>query len=373
MTPTELREGIPALADTTYLNWGASGPSPRRVVDSVRETLEYQEYEAPGEEGMYEVADAVYESTRESVASFVGADPGEIALTQSTTDGINRVASAIDFSPGDVVVTTELEHPAGRLPWQRLERELGVEVRVIGADSGVLDLDEVADTLTGARLLCVSAVDWSYGRRQPVEALVEIAHEQGARVLVDAVQVPGQLPLDVRAWGADFVAASGHKWLLGPWGAGFLYVGESVIPDITPRHVGSRGVEEPTADPFEFTDDASRFEVGTTNPAPYAGLAAAIETISAVGLSTIRDEIETLTDRFKTGVPPDRLRSPDAYHTGLVTVQVDDPDAVVAELASESIVIRALPLPESVRVSFHVVNTAEDVDAALSALDQYWS
>lgn len=369
----ELREDIPALAETTYLNWGASGPSPRRVVDSVRETLEYQEYEAPGDEGMYEVAANVYESTRESVASFVGADPGEIALTQSTTDGINRIASAIDFSPGDVVVTTELEHPAGRLPWQRLEREIGVEVRVIGADAGVLDLDEVADTLTGASLLCVSAVDWGYGRRQPVEALVEIAHEHGARVLVDAVQVPGQLPLDVRAWGADFVAGAGHKWLLGPWGAGFLYVEESAIPHLTPRHVGYRSVEEPTADPYAFTDDASRFEVGTTNPGPYAGLAAAIETISEVGMSTIREEIETLTDRFKAGVPRDRLRSPDAYHTGLVTVQVDDPERVVADLGSDSIMIRALPLPESVRLSFHAMNTGEEVDAALSALDPYWT
>ncbi|MFB6267153.1 MAG: aminotransferase class V-fold PLP-dependent enzyme [Halodesulfurarchaeum sp.] len=368
MNPETLREQIPGLAETVYLNHGASGPSPRRVVEAARTSLESQEFDAPGAEGMYRNAMREFGRTRQTVAEFIGADRGDVALTESTTDGINRVATALDWDPGDRVLTTDVEHSAGKLPWRLLEERFGVEVTVVETEGGRIEPRALESAADGASLVCFSALDWLYGRRQPVEALVEAAHDVGALVLVDAVQVVGQRPLDVTAWDADFVAASGHKWLLGPWGSGFLYVDPEVADRTTPAHVGFRGVADPTASEISFKSGARRFEVGTISPAPYAGLREAIDVATSVGMDTITGRIEALTDHFKERVPADRLLSPAEYHSGLVTVRVSEPEETVERLEERDVVIRSLPLPEAVRVSIHAVNTREEIERAAEAL-----
>lgn len=373
MTPEELRADVPALGDVTYMNYGASGPSPRHVVEAAEGFLEHHEYDAPGSEGMYPAAFDAYEDVRETVAGFVGAAPGEVALTQSTTDGINRIASAIGWEPGDVVVRTDLEHPAGILPWQRLERTRDVEVRVVGSERGRLDLEAYREAVSDAKLVCLSALTWNYGTHLPVADLVDVAHDAGALVLVDAVQVPGQAPMDVGEWGADAVAAAGHKWLLGLWGAGFLYVEESVAETLQPAAVGYRGVVDGTAEAFEYAAGAPRFEVGTTNPAPHVALAAAIETFESMGVGAVEARIRELAGRLAEGIPDDRLVSPAEPESGLVTFDVDDPEATVERLEEGSeIVVRDLPYPEATRASVHAVNTAEEVDALLAALGSEW-
>ena len=371
-TIEDLRASIPALAETTYMNFGASGPSPRPVVDAATTFTSYHEFEAPSGEGMYPAAFDTYEEVRTVVADFVGAAPEAVALTQSTTDGINRFACALAWEPGDVVVRTDLEHPSGILPWDRLERERGVEVRVVESERGRLDLDAYRDAVDGAKLVSFSAITWNYGTRLPVAELVEIAHDEGALVLVDAVQQPGQAPLAVNEWGADAVAAAGHKWLLGTWGGGFLYVDEAVATRLEPGCIGYRGVREATASPYELASGATRFEVGTTNPAAHVALARAIEITDKIGVESIEDRIATLADRLATAVPDDRLLSPRTPESGLVTIAVDDPAATVDRLADDGIVIRALPEPQAVRASIHAVNSRSEVDAVIDSLTEAW-
>lgn len=368
MDPAELRADVPTLDDTVYLNTGASGPSPRRVVEATNDCLERHEFDAPGEEGMYPFAWEQFDRTRERVAEFVGGATDEIALTQSTCDGINRVAGALDWESGDTVVRTDLEHSAGILPWKRLRDHRGVDVEVVGTDAGRLDLDDLDEALSGAKLLFLSAIDWCYGTELPVAEAVELAHDAGARVLVDAVQVPGQTAMDVREWGAEYVVAAGHKWLLGPWGAGFVYVEESAADELEPSFVGYRGVEEPMAESYAFKSGAPRLEVGTTSPGPYAGLREAMDTIEAVGLDTVERRIERLTDRLKAGLSDDALMSPREYESGLVSWRVDDAEATVERLRSQGVVVRSLPVDGAVRASLHVVNTKDDVDRLLDAL-----
>jgi len=366
MRPEDLRAEIPALERGVYFNTGASGPAPRRVVEAAGDFLEHHEYVAPVDEGAYPAAFETFEETREVVADFLGADPAEIALTESTADGIARVAAAVDWHPGDVVVRTDLEHSAGVVPWWNL-RAQGVEVRVLDTEAGRLDLDAVAEAVADARLLCLNSITWNYGTRLPVAEIVEIAHDHDTLVLVDGVQSPGQVPVDVREWGADFVAAAGHKWLLGPWGAGFLYVDRSVADGLTPGVAGYRSVADPGADDLSLKAGAPRLEVGTTSPAPYRGLIEAIDTVEALGYDTITDRIERLTDRLKAGLG-DRLLSPRAYESGLVTFDAEDPEGLVERLADEGVHVRSLPYPDAVRASVHVFNTAGDVDALLDAL-----
>ena len=370
MTPRELRADVPALRDAAYFNFGAHGPSPEYVVEAASEFIAEHEYGSATTDP-YGHAFDTYESVRERIAAFVGAEADEIALTESTTDGINRIAGAVDWEPGDVVVRTDLEHPAGILPWKRLERE-GVEVRVLETEDGRVDREEYAEAVADARLVCFSAITWTHGTRLPVADLVEVANEAGAFTLVDAVQSPGQGPFDVSAWGADAVAAAGHKWVLGPWGAGFLYVDREAADDLAPRTVGYRSVEDPNGDAIEYKEGAKRFEVGSTTAAAHVGLAEALDAIDAVGLDAIESRIESLTDRLKDGVPEDRLLSPRAFESGLVTIDVDDPDATVERLAERDIVVRALPHPSAIRASVHAVSTEAEIDRLVDALDAEW-
>ncbi|MDB9280111.1 aminotransferase class V-fold PLP-dependent enzyme [Halorubrum ezzemoulense] len=370
MTPRELRADVPALGDAAYFNFGAHGPSPEYVVEAAGSFIEEHEYGSATTDP-YGHAFETYDRVREQIAAFVGADPEEVALTESTTDGITRVAGAIDWEPGDVVVRTDLEHPAGVLPWKRLERE-GVEVRVLETEAGRVDRDEYAAAVADARLVCFSAITWTHGTRLPVADLVEVANDAGAFTLVDAVQSPGQGAMDVSEWGADAVAAAGHKWMLGPWGAGFLYVDRDAAADLAPHAVGYRGVEDPTGDEIEFKPAAGRFEVGTTTAAAHVGLVEALDAIEAVGLDAIEARIEALTDRLKDGVPEDRLLSPRAFESGLVTIDVDDPEATVERLGERDIVVRSLPHPDGIRVSVHAVSTEAEVDRLLDALEPEW-
>ncbi|MFC5133368.1 MULTISPECIES: aminotransferase class V-fold PLP-dependent enzyme [Haloferacaceae] len=369
MTPRELRADVPALdEETAYLNYGAHGPSPEFVVDAAADFLAGHEYDV-AETDPYEHAFGTYETVRERIAALLGADPEEIALTESTTDGIARIAAAIDWQPGDVVVRTDVEHPAGVLPWRQLEEEVGIEVRVVETEGGRIDRDAFADAVTDARLVCFSAITWTHGTRLPVRELVEVANDAGAFTLVDAVQSPGQVPVDVHAWGADAVAAAGHKWLLGPWGAGFLYVDRAVAEGMTPGTVGYRGVETPTAHDIEYAPGAKRFEVGTTTPAAHVALLEGIDAIESIGLDAIESRIETLTDRLKEGVDEERLLSPAEYETGLVTFDVEEPEATVERLLDQGIVIRDLPHPDAVRVSVHAVSTEREIDEVCEALN----
>ncbi|SNR63801.1 aminotransferase class V-fold PLP-dependent enzyme [Halorubrum vacuolatum] len=367
MDPLDLRADVPAFAGATYLNFGAHGPSPRRVVEAANGMLTDHEY-GSGRSNPYTVAFEFYDEVRARIAAFIGAEASEeVALTESTTDGIARIATAIDWEPGDVVVRTDLEHPAGVLPWKRLERD-GVEVRVLETTDGRIDREAYQEAIADARLVCFSALTWTHGTVLPVRDLVEIATDAGAFTLVDAVQIPGHLPMDVTEWGADAVAAAGHKWPLGPWGSGFLYVDREVAAELAPPAVGYRGVTDPTDGEIEYEPGAKRFEVGTTSPAPHAGLRAALDAVEAVGIGTIESRIERLTQRFKSQIDADRLMSPEEFESGLVTVACEDPTATVERLAEADIVIRSLPYPEAVRVSIHAVSTEAEVDAAASAL-----
>lgn len=369
MDPDALRADTPALTDAVYLNTGASGPASRRVVEAAEDAVERHEYESHAGEGPYPMAWGLFEDARERVGRYLDTDPANVALTQSTADGVNRIADAIDWRAGDVVVRTDVEHAAGVLPWKRLRDTEGVSTRVVPTEAGRIDREAYREAVADARLVCFSAITWTAGTRLPVAELVAEAHDAGAEVLVDAVQVPGQAPMPVEEWGAEYVAAAGHKWLLGPWGAGFCYVEPEAAERLEPHHVGYRSVADPDAEGYEFHPGARRLEVGTVSPGPHAGLMEALDVHDEIGLDAVRSRIERLTDRLKDGLGTERLVGPREYESGLVAFEVDgDPERVVERLKERDVVVRDLPTG-TVRASVHAFNTAEDVDALLDGLD----
>ncbi len=368
MNHETLRADIPALEHGLYFNTGAGGPSPLRVVTAVESALESHEYQTPVSEGMYGPMGDRHESTKAAVADLLGATPEEIALTESTTDGINRVAGALDWDSEDVIVRTDLEHSSGILPWRKLERTHDVDVRELETEAGRLDLDDVKAAAEDATLFLVSSLTWTHGTRLPIAEIVDIAHDAGAMVLVDAVQSPGQTAVDVEEWGADFVAGAAHKWLLGPFGAGFLYVRSGAERDLLPSAIGYRSVTEANARDYEYAPGAGRFEVGTTSPALYAGLEEAIAVHEELGIDAVESRIERLTDYLKAELPDERLLSPREFESGFVTIAADEPESEVERLASHDIRVRDLPYPEALRVSVHAFNTREEIDYLLELL-----
>ena len=369
MTPRELRDSIPALAETTFFNTGASGPSPQPVTEAATECLVHHKAEAPAAEGMYPAAREARTESRETIATHLGVAPDELALTESTSDAISALAAAIDWQPGDTIVRTDLEHPAGVLPWQRAARQHGASVKVLETTDGRVDIDSYTEAVADARLVCFSSLSWNYGTQLPVSQLVDIAHDADCEVLVDAVQSAGQMSVDLDAWGAEYVAGSGHKWLLGPWGSGYLYVREGCGADLHPAQVCYNSVEDPDADEYTLKSTAQQFERGTASPAPHVGMAAAVDLFESVGMDVIEDRIEELTDRLKAAVPDGQLLSPTGFESGLVTIDVAEPESVVETLAAQEIRIRSLPEPDAVRASVHAFNTEAEVDALVAALD----
>jgi cysteine desulfurase/selenocysteine lyase len=361
MHPTDVAADID-LNGTAYLNWGASGPAPERVLAAAREEQRRHERHAHTTVDPYVYAGEQFTATRERVADLLDTAPERVALTDSTADGISRVANAIDWDDGDIVVRTDLEHPAGELPWDRL-REEGIEVRETPCPGGYFDRDAYREAVDGARLVCFNGISWFHGTHLDVEWATEVAHDAGAAVLVDAVQSPGQAPLPVEAWDADFVVAAGHKWLGGVWGAGFCYVRD---PERwRPSHLGYYAVDDYDApDQPAYHADARRFEIGTNSLAPYAALREAIDIHHAVGLDTIRDRQFGLVERLQDAAG-DRLVSPRDPESGLVTVDCGDESAaqdLVDRANAADVVVRSVPRDGWVRASVHAFNTEAEVD-----------
>ena len=363
MDPADLRAEIPACESCAYLNTGASGPAPRPVVEAVADAQRRHEFGACDTDH-YDAAATLRSRTRERLADHLGCAPGDVALVASTGDGLARVAGAVDWVAGDRVVRTDLEHPSGVLPWRRLETE-GVEVATVECPDGRLPTDAYREAVADARLVCLSSESWLHGTRLPVAEAVDIAHDAGALVVVDAVQTIGQRAVDVTEWGADVVCASGHKWLLGPWGTGFLYVAPDALSSLRPRQVGYRSVVDPTGPGFEYAPDASRFEVSTTAVAPYAGLLEAIDLLESVGMGTAESRIAGLVDRLESRLG-DRVRPGDGA-SGLVAFDVADAERFVERARAADVVVRGLPSGEA-RASVHVFNTEADVDALADLL-----
>jgi len=360
MKPKELRDKIPLLDDHAYLNTGASGPSPTRVRTAMEETRDaHAEAHADDPYGNEtEVAD----DAREAFASLLNMPPDRVALTSNTTDGINAVADCLDWRSDDVIVTTELEHPAGVLPWERISKVHGADVRVVPTENNGtrLDRDAYERAVEDATLVCLSSVSW-YGVSLPVEELVAEAHEAGAAVVVDAAQSVGAEDVDVRDWRAEYVAAPAHKWLLGPWGVGFLYVAEDAPADAQTR-VGYKGAVEPN-ESATLRGDARKFEVSTASPALLAGARAAVETLEAVGLRNTEEHVGRLIQRLEEGLEDRHIST----GGGLVCFSDPSPEETVERLKREGVVIRSLPKGD-LRASLHVFNTREDIERLLEAL-----
>lgn len=319
------------------------------------------------------------EEVRRLAAQLLNAAESEIALVASTTAGINMVAEGFPWRPGDNVVILNNEFPTNCYPWMNL-KPLGVETRLVAAEDGRVDLDALGRACDqNTRIVSLSWVGYASGYRLDVQAAADMCHAQGALFFLDAIQGLGVFPLNVRDAKVDFLAADGHKWLLGPEGAGVMYIRHEHLDFLRPTNVGWNSVKHRndfSRLEYDVRDDASRYEGGSLNMAGFLGLAASMRMLLDFGagprFSTIADRVIEVTDlccdRLEAcGADVISQRGPECS-SGIVVFEIPgvSPDVVRKECMARDIVISNRN--GRLRASAHAYNDEEDVERLVSAI-----
>jgi cysteine desulfurase / selenocysteine lyase len=386
-----IRKDFPILSRTVrngkplvYLDSGATSQKPVPVLDAER--AYYERHNAAAHRGTHllgEEATEIYEGTRAKVAAFLGApSPDEIVFTKSATEAINLVAFGLTGSlgPGDEILITEIEHHANLVPWQQLALRTGATLRwFTSLPDGRLDVDPAL--ITGrTRVVAVTGQSNVTGVIPPVAEIARLAHEAGALVLVDAAQSVPHHPVDVAALGADFLAFSGHK-MLGPLGLGVLWGRYDKLEALPPFLTGGSMIEVVRMEETTFLPPPARFEPGVPPVAQAAGLGAAVDYLSALGMDNVAAHEESLTahalDALRA-IPGVRIIGPDTTKDrgGTVAFEVAGvhPHDVGQVLDELGVAVRtghhcawplhrALGCQASTRASFYVYNTHAEIDA----------
>ena len=241
----KLRAQIPACQQVVYLNSGWSGPSPRRVLDAITARLEYESALGPTTAEVVAIKQRLQEEAASEAAALLNASPDEVFLTQNTTEGINIVLSGLPWREGDEIVTCDLEHASVLVPAYHL-RSRGIRVRVVHVEPAA-SWEEIVQGITEAftprtRMVFLSHIEYTSGLRMPIEQLGALCRSRGIWLLSDGAQTAGHIALDMERTGVDFYATTGHKWLLGPYGAGVLFIRRELIPEVQPTFVSSHAV-----------------------------------------------------------------------------------------------------------------------------------
>jgi len=394
-----VRADFPALSRTVhgrplvFLDSAASSQKPLPVLEAMERV--YRECYANVHRGIYafsEEATLAYENARDRVASFINAPVREgIIFTRNTTEAINLVAYAwgrMNIRSGDRILLTEMEHHSNLVPWQLLAQEKGAQLVYLPiTDDGLLRMD-LLDSLLDERvkLVAVTMMSNVLGTVNPVKEIICRAHAAGAVVLVDAAQSVPHMPVDVQDLDCDFLAFSGHK-MCGPTGIGVLYGKEALLEAMPPFLGGGDMIRKVEWESATWNRLPWKFEAGTPAFVEGIGLGAAVDYLTGIGIEAIAAHERELTayalERL-SALPGLNIIGPPAHQRGGVvafTFRGIHPHDIAHMLDMEGIAVRAghhcaqplhrrLGLTATVRASFYLYNTAEEVDALARALER---
>ena len=374
----DFRRQMPAAQDWAYFDHAAVAPLP---APSAKAMIAWaREAAALGGAGWLQWK-ARREALRERAARLVGAATDEIALVRSTTEGINLVAEGFPWQAGDNVVTLADEFPSNLYPWMNQARR-GVETRRVQTDNGRVDLDRLADACDDrTRIVSISWIGYASGWRNDIAAVAEIAHRRGALFFLDAIQGLGAFPLDVRRTPVDFFAADGHKWLLGPEGAGLFYIRREHLDRLQPIGVGWNSVAHSsdfTRIELKFKDSAARFEGGSSNMVGFAGLDASLELLMSLDIAAIGERILAITElacRRLTEAGATILSHRDEPDRSSGIILFDwpghDPQSIRRHLLDRKILVSARA--GRLRISPHAYCNEADIERLVEGLKEFRS
>lgn len=396
-----VRASFPVLGEPmrgkplVYLDNGATSLKPQPVIDA--ELDYYRRNSSNIHRGVYEFSEqatAAYDAARSEVASFIhAAADHEVIFTRGTTESINLVAyswARNTLSPGDEIVTTELEHHSNLVVWQQAAKATGATLKFMPLldDSSGFAPDAIEQTIgKSTKLVAITGMSNVTGYMPPLSAVIERAHEVGALVLVDGAQLVAHHPVDVQALDMDFLAWSGHK-MCGPTGIGILYAKEHILEQMEPFHYGGDMIERVWADRATWAPLPEKFEAGTPNIAGAIGLGEAVRFLRSVGLEEVaRHEAELIRYTLERAAEYEDIivygGGDPANRGGIFSFNLQDVHShdVGMILDNEGVAVRAgfhcaqplmrrFGIPGTTRASFYMYNTHQDIDTLFSALDK---
>lgn len=391
----EIRSLFPILERTiykrpmVYLDNTATSQTPRQVVEAIEQM--YTHTKANVHRGVHTLsqeATDLQEGARERVRGFINAASiREVIFTRGTTEGINLVASSYGqlLDDGDEIILTVMEHHANIVPWQLLQSRKAVVIKVVGINErGELDMDQFRSMLSPrTRLVSVCHVSNVLGTVNPVAEIIRLAHEAGARVLIDGAQAVQHIPVDVQALDADFYAFSSHK-MYGPSGVGVLYGKESLLEAMPPYQGGGEMIDHVSFEGTTFAELPFKFEAGTPDFVGIAAMTQAIDFVESIGLEQIAAHEEELlkytTDRM-LAIPGMRIFGTAPGKSAIISFLVGhahhyDVGMLLDKLGVEvrtghhcaQPLMKVLGVDGTVRASFAVYNTFEEADRFIAAL-----
>ncbi len=395
MDVKSIREDFPILKQgLIYLDSAASSLTPEQVV--LKEMEYYRNYRANVERGVHrwsQKASEEYEHAHEEAAKFIGApSKANVAMLRNTTEAINLVANSQEWKKTDKIVTSVIEHHSNFITWLRVRQRYGTGVEVVRCDTeGIFDLADWEKAIDDStRLVAVTHVSNVLGCIVPIKEIIEIAHEHGAKVIVDGAQGVPHIKTDVMDSGVDFLAFSGHK-MLGPTGSGGLYIADAEIPTTEPLCIGGGTIADVSIDDYVLAVPPMKYEAGTPAIAQVIGLGEACRYLNRVGMKNIEGWDLRLANRLLDGLS--EIDGVEVYgpkdpkqRVGLATFNIGDmnPHDVALTLDLEYDVATrsghhcALPLMKelyhlnesNVRASTYLYNTVEEIDHLITAVEE---
>jgi len=377
-----------------YLDNAATSQKPKQVIDAM--THYYQVDNANVHRGIYDLSEratAAYEASRDKVQAFIHAKyREEVVFTRGTTESINWLASTYGVAhvtADDDIVISYMEHHSNIVPWQQLAQKTGAKLKYVNLNSdGTLDMSDLAQKITDqTKIVSIAHASNVLGVVNPIQEIANIAHQHGAIMIADGAQSAPHMVVDVQALGVDFFAFSGHK-MMGPTGIGVLYGRLSLLEQMTPAQFGGEMIERVSLTGATFKPVPWRFEAGTPNIAGAIGLGAAIDYLTAYGMTQIEnDERQLVAYALPKLLAISGLTvygpQDSAYHTGVIAFNLAGIHAhdLATALDQEGIEVRAghhcaqplmtkLNLSATARISVYSYNTMTEIDRLISVLEQ---
>jgi selenocysteine lyase/cysteine desulfurase len=347
------RQQFPVLESIAYLNAGTDGPVPERARRAASDCIEQETQQGRSGKSHMESVKGAQQGLRRRVAGLLGCDATELALTRSTTDGVNTILQALNLGPGDEVLTSDEEHPGVLAPLAGASRRFGFDIRVAS-------FAEIASHIgPTTRLVCCSHASWVSGQVCDTAALAR----SGAAVLLDGAQSLGAISCDVTALGCDFYAASGQKWLCGPDGMGFLYVGTRWHDELSVPWPSYHSLADPNRSLELHTHSgASKFDTQPMSGPSAAWSLESFDLLASYGWDWIFDRGTALAQRLADELHRNGEHVTPRDQTTLVCWHDPHAEATVERLAENGVMVRSLPGRGLVRASVGAWQDDDDLE-----------
>lgn len=367
-----LREEFPILKDVTHFDVALMAPVSNPLIEMYREFYSEVSINGGDKDKWHEKVNNI----RRQIANLIKAEAGEIAFVKNTSEGINMLAHSIDYSPGDNIVISDQEHVNNIYPWMNM-KSCKIVTRKIKSRNYYYELTDIKRVVDkNTKVISLTTVCPRSGFRPDLYQIGKFCKERGIYFFLDAVQSLGVLDMDVHNLGIDALATSGHKWLLGPYGAGFLYCRKDLINKINPVFAAKLYIhDDPKRDNTAECTDARKWEYGSPNYTGILGLGTGIKMISTIGINNVEKRVINLADKLRSEIEELGLKviSPadNINKSGILCFKVKDPELTNSHLKKENIFVSLRG--GNIRVSIHFYNNEEDLDKFIRTLKKFYN